>query len=89
VDTDPEMPLLWVLRDLLSLTRTKYDCGTGVCGACTVRCRGIDSAQVVCPANEFIEGGSDRTLAISSYWPTRPDGLVPRFIASWFRLIAN
>ncbi len=31
-----EMPLLWVLRDLLGLTGTKYSCGTGLCGACTV-----------------------------------------------------
>ncbi|HSS21285.1 MAG TPA: (2Fe-2S)-binding protein [Pyrinomonadaceae bacterium] len=36
VTADPEMPLLWVLRDLLSLTGTKYGCGVGVCGACTV-----------------------------------------------------
>lgn len=36
VTADPEMPLLWVLRDLLSMTGTKYGCGVGVCGACTV-----------------------------------------------------
>ena len=35
-DADPAMPLLWVLRDLLGLTGTKYGCGIGACGACTV-----------------------------------------------------
>ena len=36
VDADPEMPVLWVLRDLLGLTGTKYGCGIEVCGACTI-----------------------------------------------------
>lgn len=36
VDVDPEMPLLWILRDTLNLTGTKYGCGVGVCGACTI-----------------------------------------------------
>ena len=34
VDADPEMPLLWALRDLLNMTGTKYACGIGLCGAC-------------------------------------------------------
>lgn len=36
VDADAQMPLLWVVRDLLGLTGTKYGCGVGVCGSCTV-----------------------------------------------------
>jgi isoquinoline 1-oxidoreductase subunit alpha len=36
VDADDAMPLLWVLRDVLDLTGTKYGCGAGICGACTV-----------------------------------------------------
>ena len=35
IDADPEMPLLWALRDLLKLTGTKYGCGVAACGACT------------------------------------------------------
>ena len=37
---DPEMPLLWYLRDLLQMTGTKYGCGMGLCGACTVHLNG-------------------------------------------------
>jgi aerobic-type carbon monoxide dehydrogenase small subunit (CoxS/CutS family) len=40
VEVDPAMPLLWFLRDTLELTGTKYGCGTGLCGACTVHLDG-------------------------------------------------
>ena len=40
VDVEPEMPLLWVLRDVIGLTGTKYGCGIALCGACTVHVNG-------------------------------------------------
>jgi isoquinoline 1-oxidoreductase subunit alpha len=40
IDADPQTPLLWVLRDTLGLTGTKYSCGVGQCGACTVHLNG-------------------------------------------------
>ena len=40
IDADPEMPLLWVLRDLIGLTGTKFGCGVAACGACTVHIDG-------------------------------------------------
>jgi isoquinoline 1-oxidoreductase subunit alpha len=48
VDVEPETPLLWVLRDTINLTGTKYGCGIGQCGACTVLMNGnaLRSCQV-------------------------------------------
>jgi isoquinoline 1-oxidoreductase alpha subunit len=50
VDVDPEMPLLWVLRDRLGLTGTKYGCGQALCGACTVHLDGHVVRACVTPA---------------------------------------
>jgi isoquinoline 1-oxidoreductase alpha subunit len=49
VDADPEMPLLWVLRDLLNMTGTKYGCGIGLCGACTVHVNGAATRSCQTP----------------------------------------
>ncbi len=49
VDADPEMPLLWVLRDLLGLTGTKFGCGEALCGACTVHLDGLAVRACVTP----------------------------------------
>lgn len=63
VQADPAMPLLWVLRDLLEMTGTKYGCGVGACGACTVRVEGqpvrscgVPVASVVGKSVQTIEG---------------------------------
>ena len=49
VDAEPQMPLLWVLRDLLNLTGTKYGCGIGLCGACTVHLDGVATRSCQTP----------------------------------------
>ncbi|HEV2229809.1 MAG TPA: (2Fe-2S)-binding protein [Steroidobacteraceae bacterium] len=49
VDVDPDMPLLWVLRDTLGLTGTKYGCGAALCGACTVHVAGEPLRSCVTP----------------------------------------
>jgi isoquinoline 1-oxidoreductase subunit alpha len=49
VDADPQMPLLWVLRDLLALTGTKYGCGIALCGACTAHLDGRPIRTCVLP----------------------------------------
>jgi isoquinoline 1-oxidoreductase alpha subunit len=49
VDADPEMPLLWVIRDLLGLTGTKYGCGEALCGACTIHLDGNPVRACVTP----------------------------------------
>jgi isoquinoline 1-oxidoreductase alpha subunit len=49
LDADPEMPLLWALRDLLGLTGTKFGCGEALCGACTIHLDGIAVRACVTP----------------------------------------
>ena len=47
VDVDPDTPLLWVLRDVLNLTGTKFGCGAALCGACTVLVDGVAKRSCV------------------------------------------
>ena len=56
VDVDPEMPLLWVLRDLLDLPGTKFGCGIGQCGACTVHLRGSPVRSCAMPVSAVGNG---------------------------------
>lgn len=55
VNVDPEMPLLWVLRDVLGLTGTKYGCGRALCGACTVHLDGESARACVTPISMAAE----------------------------------
>ena len=61
VDADPETPLLWVLRDELGLTGTKYGCGLEQCGACAVLCDGRAVLSCATPAQDFV-GRELRTI---------------------------
>jgi len=51
LDIDPDMPLLWALRDVLGLTGSKYGCGIAVCGACTVHVEGHTVRSCVTPVS--------------------------------------
>jgi isoquinoline 1-oxidoreductase subunit alpha len=76
VEAAPEMPLLWVLRDLLGLTGTKYGCGKGLCGACTVHVDGQAARACLTPVGTVdgrlvttIEGLSpDRSHPVQAAW---------------------
>lgn len=61
VDVDPDMPLLWVLRDVVGLTGTKYGCGIAQCGACTVHVDGEAVRACVAPIGG-LEGASVTTI---------------------------
>jgi isoquinoline 1-oxidoreductase alpha subunit len=52
VDVPPEMPLLWVIRDIVGLTGTKYGCGIAQCGACTVHIDGVATRSCTLPAGQ-------------------------------------
>ena len=51
VDVSPDMPLLWVLRDVVGLMGTKYGCGMALCGACTVHLDGEPVRSCVLPVS--------------------------------------
>ena len=71
VDVPPDMPLLWVLRDVLNLKGTKYGCGMAQCGACTVHLGGEAIRSCVTPVSKAA-GGEVTTIEGLS-----PDGTHP------------
>jgi isoquinoline 1-oxidoreductase subunit alpha len=76
VDVSPEMPLLWVLRDTLNMTGTKFGCGMALCGACTVNIEGAAARSCVTPVSSVagkkittIEGlSSDASHPVQQAW---------------------
>ena len=77
LEVDPDMPLLWALRDVLNLTGTKFGCGVAACGACTVRVNGEALRSCVTPVSavlgkriQTIEalGTADRPHPLQTAW---------------------
>ena len=66
VDVDPDMPLLWLLRDTLALTGTKFGCGMALCGACTVHLDGQPVRACVTPVSAI---GARRVTTIEGLSP--------------------
>lgn len=78
VKVDGETPLLWVLRENLKLTGTKFGCGLGACGACTVHLNGKAARSCVVPVSAA-EGLSVRTIEGLS----AKDGTLSKLQAAW------
>jgi len=74
-DGDPEMPLLWYLRDIAGMTGTKFGCGRGLCGACTVHVDGTAARSCLTPTGN-IDG-----RAITTIEGLSPDGTHPVQVA--------
>ena len=77
IDVDPEMPLLWVLRDVLDMTGTKFGCGRALCGACTVHLDGQAMRSCVLPVSAAVGrkittieavGGTPVGKAVQAAW---------------------
>ena len=76
VDADPKMPLLWVIRDLVGLTGTKYGCGIAQCGSCTIHLNGNPVRSCILPVSSVgpqkivtIEGlSTDNSHPVQQAW---------------------
>lgn len=76
LDVEPDMPLLWVIRDALGLTGTKYGCGMSLCGSCTVHVDGVAMRSCALPVSALngksittIEGLNSKTAkAVQAAW---------------------
>lgn len=75
IDVDPNIPLLWAIRDFVGLTGTKFGCGTGVCGSCTVLVEGDPVRSCLLPVSSVdgkhiltIEGVENENKKLQEAW---------------------
>ena len=80
VDVPPDMPLLWVLRDVLGMTGTKFGCGIAQCGACTVHIDGVATRSCQVPLNSV---GNKKIVTIEGL---AADGRLNKIQAAWVEL---
>ena len=80
VDIDPAMPLLWVLRDELKLTGTKFGCGVAACGACTVLLDGQAVRTCVLPVSA-VQDRSVSTIELGGDTELPPDTAEPKAVS--------
>jgi len=67
IDADGDTPLLWVLRDVLGMTGTKFGCGMALCGACTVHVDGVATRSCITPVESI---GSSQVMTIEAIGTT-------------------
>ena len=82
LDVEPEMPLLWVLRDELGLTGTKFGCGVAACGACTVHIDGVATRTCVTPV-EAANGAEITTIEGLAAASGAEEGELSALQAAW------
>ena len=80
LDVDGEMPLLWVLRDIVGMTGTKFGCGIAQCGACTVHIDGVATRSCQVPLNSV---GNKKIVTIEG---VATDGKLNKIQAAWVEL---
>src|SRR3954471_20948440 len=75
VDVDSDTPLLWVLRDVLGMTGTKFGCGAALCGACTVHVDGVATRSCVTPIDTI---GKSAVTTIEAVGATAPGARIQK-----------
>ena len=75
VDVDGDTPLLWVLRDVLGMTGTKFGCGMALCGACTVHIDGVATRSCITPIDSI---GKSQVMTIEAIGATAPGAKIQK-----------